>query len=157
MQFLHINAALLTLNGPIVTKLVCFSRLLKCLRSLYDKQCGPRSAWADPEGGTGGPDLLENHKNIGFLSNTGPDPRKWQSYQASIQCRVIIGTPAKRHLNGVSLAGQWWPAYSVIWILSKKRLLQSWTPSGKTFCIRAWSDCSYRSSLFWVHAVCCYT
>ena len=33
-------------------------------------------AWADPEGG-GGPDLpLKNHKNIGFLSNTGPDPLK---------------------------------------------------------------------------------
>ena len=37
---------------------------------------------ADPEGGggggggTGGPDPhpLKNHKNIGFLSNTGPDP-----------------------------------------------------------------------------------
>ena len=24
-------------------------------------------------GGTGGPDPLKNHKNIGFLSNTGPD------------------------------------------------------------------------------------
>ena len=23
--------------------------------------------------------------------------------------RVIIGPPAKRHLNGVSLAGRWWP------------------------------------------------
>ena len=33
----------LTLNGPIATKVVCFSRLLKCLRSLYGKQCGPRS------------------------------------------------------------------------------------------------------------------
>ena len=28
---------------PIATKVVCFPRLLKCLRSLYDKQCGPRS------------------------------------------------------------------------------------------------------------------
>ena len=27
----------------ITTKFVCFSRLLKCLRSLYGKQCGPRS------------------------------------------------------------------------------------------------------------------
>ena len=28
-------------------------------------------------GGTGGPtSTLENHKNIGFLSNTGPDPLK---------------------------------------------------------------------------------
>ena len=33
----------LTLKAPITTKVVCFSHLLKCLRSLYDKQCGPRS------------------------------------------------------------------------------------------------------------------
>ena len=33
----------LTLNAPIATKLGYFSRLLKCLRSLYGKQCGPRS------------------------------------------------------------------------------------------------------------------
>ena len=28
---------------PITTKVVCFSRLLKCLRILHGKQCGPRS------------------------------------------------------------------------------------------------------------------
>ena len=33
----------LTLNAPITTKVVCFSLLLKCLKSLYGKQCGPRS------------------------------------------------------------------------------------------------------------------
>ena len=33
----------LTLNAPIATKVFCFYRLLKCLRSLYGKQCGPRS------------------------------------------------------------------------------------------------------------------
>ena len=35
-------------------------------------------SWADPEGGTGGLDSppLKNHKNVGFLSNTGPDPLK---------------------------------------------------------------------------------
>ena len=33
----------ITLNAPIATKVVCFSRLLKCLRSLYCKQCRPRS------------------------------------------------------------------------------------------------------------------
>ena len=32
-----------TLKEPIATKVVCFSCLLKCLRSPYDKQCGPRS------------------------------------------------------------------------------------------------------------------
>ena len=34
---------LLTLNAPMATKVVCFSRLLKSLRNLYGKQCGPRS------------------------------------------------------------------------------------------------------------------
>ena len=35
-----------------------------------------RDTCADPEGGGGdkGPDPLKNHKNIGFLSNTCPDP-----------------------------------------------------------------------------------
>ena len=33
----------LALNVPITTKVVCFSCLLKCLRRLYGKQCGPRS------------------------------------------------------------------------------------------------------------------
>ena len=34
----------LSYSSQIATKVVCFSRLLKCLRSLYGKQCGPRSA-----------------------------------------------------------------------------------------------------------------
>ena len=38
----HIELTL-TLKAPIASKVVCFSRLLKCLRSLYNKQCGPRS------------------------------------------------------------------------------------------------------------------
>ena len=33
----------LTLNTPFTTEVVCWSRLLKCLRSLHGKQCGPRS------------------------------------------------------------------------------------------------------------------
>ena len=42
------------------------------------------------EGGGGwgavGPDSLNIHKSIGFLSNTGPDPlKKTQGYRASIQ------------------------------------------------------------------------
>ena len=31
----------LTLNEPIATKVVCFSPLLKCLRSLFDKSVNP--------------------------------------------------------------------------------------------------------------------
>ena len=34
----------LTLKAPIATKVVCFSRLLNCLKRLYDKQCGPDQA-----------------------------------------------------------------------------------------------------------------
>ena len=40
------------------------------------------------------PPPLKNHKNIGFLNNTAADPLKSQSYQASIQCWAVIGTPA---------------------------------------------------------------
>ena len=42
--------------------------------------------WADPEGGgdrRSGPPL-KNHKNIGFLSNTGPDPLKKLQSQHSM-------------------------------------------------------------------------
>ena len=77
---------------------------------------------ADPEGGRGGltpPPPLKNHKNIGLLSKTGPDLlKKSQSYRASFQCWAIIGTPAERHWNGVSLADRWWPAFSGTWITS---------------------------------------
>ena len=40
---LYLHILILTLNAAIATKYVCFSRLLKCLRSLYGKQCGLRS------------------------------------------------------------------------------------------------------------------
>ena len=30
---------------------------------------------------------------------------------AKIQCRATHDPPAKRHSNGVSLAGRWWPAF----------------------------------------------
>ena len=88
--------------------------------------------------GSGPP--LKNHNNIGFLSNTVPDHmKKSQSYKASIQRVAIIGPPAKRHLNGVLLAGRWWPSHSGIWILSstKKDVVKA-GPSHKTFWIRAW-------------------
>ena len=59
-------------------------------------------ACKDPEGGKGGPDPQRNHKNIGFLSNTGLDPLKITKLPSQpLQCRAIIGMLAKRHLNGV--------------------------------------------------------
>ena len=73
---------------------------------------------ADPEGRGGGaggldPPPLKNYKIKQYWSRS---PEKSQSCQASIQCWAIIGPPAKRHLNGVSLAGRLWPAFSAIWI-----------------------------------------
>ena len=38
--------ALFTLKAPIASEVVCFSRQLKCLRSLYDRQC--RLIWVHP-------------------------------------------------------------------------------------------------------------
>ena len=55
-------------------------------------------------GGTWDPDRpsapspLENHNAVGCHRNTDMDHQS---------------PPAKRHLNGVSLAGQWWPRLSL--------------------------------------------
>ena len=65
--------------------------------------------------GSGPP--LENHKNIGFLAILAPIPLKSLSHQASCQFWAIIGTPAKRNLNGVSLVDGRGPANSGIWII----------------------------------------
>ena len=76
----------------------------------YSIMCGSR-------GETGGPDLPSKiTKYRIFLAILVPIPLKSLSYQASFQFWAIIGLPTKRHLNGVSLAGQKWPAYSSIWI-----------------------------------------
>ena len=66
----------------------------------------------DPEGkggqGVRTPPPPKNRKNIGFLSNTGPDPLKNPNATKPAFNVVpsIIGTPAKCHLDGVSLAGR---------------------------------------------------
>ena len=68
---------------------------------------------ADPEGDSYGvrtpppPPPLKIHKNILFSSITGLDSLKNRSYQASIQCWAIIGTPAKRHLMHLMMAFRW--------------------------------------------------
>ena len=54
-------------------------------------------------GGTGDSDPLENHKTIGFLMNTGPDPFK---NQKATKPAFNVWPPSARHRNGVSLAGR---------------------------------------------------
>ena len=57
-------------------------------------------SWADPEGGQGvrTPPPLKNHKNIGFLSNTGPDPLKnHKATKPAFNARP----PSARQLNAI--------------------------------------------------------
>ena len=104
-----------------------------------------RALCADPEGEAGGRDTPWKITNIwGSLAILVWIPLKSQSYQSSIQCWAIIGPVAKRHLNGVSLAGRWWPAHSGICILPpliklNKNVVKVGPPLTKTFWIRAWS------------------
>ena len=82
-----------------------------------------------------GPPPPEKSQNIGFLSNTSPDPLKnHQSYQTSIQCWAIIGPFCWRADDG---------PYRRIWFLSltvNKNVIKVWPPSNRTFWIRAWPD-----------------
>ena len=80
----------------------CHILCLRCLRTNVHAKFINGYTWAYPEGGQGvrTPPPPEKSQKIVFFSNMD------QSYEASIQCRVIIGTLANRHLNGVSLAGR---------------------------------------------------
>ena len=80
----------------------------------------------------GRPDGRTHGRRQNYIPPTSSEDNK-ATKLASIQCWAIIGPPAKRHLNGVSLAGQWWPAFSGIWILLRKNCCQLLTPSDKTF------------------------
>ena len=88
-----------------------FVEVLSAFLLLQSSRCGRELPCADSEEGGGGVQgsgpPLENHKNIGFLSNTGSP-----SYQASIQCWAINHRPtSETPLFGVSLAGRRWPAF----------------------------------------------
>ena len=50
---------------------------------------------------------MENHKIIGFLSNTSPDPLKNHKVtKPAFNVGPSWARHAKRHLNGISLAGR---------------------------------------------------
>ena len=48
---------------------------------------------------------LRKSQKYRFFSNTGPDLLKIVKLPSQLSILAIIGTPAKRHLNGGSLAG----------------------------------------------------
>ena len=104
--------------------------------------CGSRGGG----GGQGVRTPLKNHKNIGFLSNTGPDPL--ENHKAT-KPAFNVG-PSTAH---ISLADRKYPAFIGIWILSpliktvkkEKRKeetlseLDRWTPLTKLL-VRALRD-----------------
>ena len=60
---------------------------------------------------------LKNYKNIGFLSNTGPDPLKLTKLPSQHSMLGHHRHASETPFNGVSLAGRWWPVYICIWII----------------------------------------
>ena len=80
--------------------------------------------------GTGVPDPppLKNHKNIGFLSNTGPDPL--ENHKAT-KTAFNIGPPSARQRNAISIHFNYGPLLEVFEFSSSsstKKRCQSWTP-----------------------------
>ena len=67
--------------------------------------------------GEGGSDPPENHKSIGLSSIIGLDLLKITKLQSQHLKWAIIGPPAKRNFNGVSLVGRLLPAYGGFWSL----------------------------------------
>ena len=105
-----------------------------------EQKTGSICSCADPEGG--GQGVLttpENHKNIEVSSITGLDLLKIAKLHSQHSMWAIIGLPAKRHFNGVSLVGRLLPAYGGFWSLTplekkrkkKEKTYQSWTPLTK--------------------------
>ena len=100
---------------------------------------------ANPEGGQGVRTSLENYNNIGFLSNTGPDLLKITKLPIQHSMldhhRTASETPFKwRFAGGPLMARLWWyldasPLHQTE--KKRKKRCQSWTPSYKSFWIRA--------------------
>ena len=97
---------------------------------------------ADPEGGQGiRTPPLKNHKFIGFPRNPGLDPRKITKLPSQHSMWAIIGPPA----NAISMAFCWQADKCPLLVVFgaslplKKKLkpYQSWTPTDRTFWIRA--------------------
>ena len=78
-----------------------------CLTNMVAKMA--TASMRRSRGGWGSGHHLKNHKVVGLLNNKVRIRWKIIKKQASIRYWAISYPPAKRHLNGVSLAGRWWP------------------------------------------------
>ena len=95
------------------------------------------------DGGGGGeaegsPPPLNYHKNIGFLSNTGPDPLKITKLPSHSPVPVSK-RPFQWHFAGGPMMARFKCCLGSLSPHQKgKKRCQSWTPSGKTLWIHAW-------------------
>ena len=95
-------------RNELVSRKIYNVRVALCIQQRLRAACH----WRIQRGWQGVRTCLKNHKNRVSLKYWSGSPEKSQSYQVSIYSWAIIGPPAKRHLNGVSLAGGWWPIFS---------------------------------------------
>ena len=119
-QSRHVQLDVVILNGLIQLVLLVTTKVASCISkdcityTISMKLVFPHANWFasisthGSRGGGGGwqgvQTPMKNHKNIGFLSNTGPDPLKNHKATKSV---FNVGPSSahqrKRHLNGVSL------------------------------------------------------
>ena len=100
-------------NSNLYSSLRCSELVLLChflVILIYFHKLDKIHLMRGSRGGTGvrtaPPHPLKNHKNIGFLSNSGPDLLKnHKATKPAIQFWDIISTPAKRHLKKWHFAG----------------------------------------------------
>ena len=84
---------------PMRTIKWVFSNLIKCIH--YPVPC------ADLEGGQGiRTPILKNHKNIEFLSNTGPDPLEFSKLPSQHSTLGYHRQASETPFKGVSLEGR---------------------------------------------------
>ena len=91
MQFCDLASG----QGPTV---VCFSRLLKCLRSLYGKQCGPRSDCS-----YSGSTLLASILNLSVMLDNYL--QRTTSAEDIFRCISFLGTMNSETLDEIILLG----------------------------------------------------
>ena len=102
-----------------------------------------RSVECSDQEGAGGLDPLEKYKNIEFLSNTSADPVK---IHKATKPALNVGPSSACQRNAIKMAFRWRAdggTFLVLFVSAlplfpcQRKCYQSWTPSGKTFWIRA--------------------
>ena len=84
-----------------VTSSYIFLKIFLGILTLILSYTNIHFTWAGPEGGQGSgppPRLITNHKSIGFLSNTGPDPLK--NHKAT-KPALNVGPSSARKRNAI--------------------------------------------------------